>query len=134
MDRRTIARWTLGTLCLSLPGLWLCKLADRSEALSHSRLGGALELLFIVGACVGLPALAVIILAWKKAIREEVAARIASGDIDPSSMSAADRAALYAAYGSLPKWLYMPFLAVGVLMTVLTALGILGIVIWMIVS
>ena len=134
MHRRNIARLTLWTLGLSLPGLWLCKLADRSGSFSHSRFSEALEILFAAGACVGLLALAVIILAWKKPAREEIAQRIASGDIDPTKMSAADQAAFYAAYGSLPKWLYVLFLAVGVLMTVLAALGIIGIVMWMIVS
>ena len=134
MQRRMIARWTLGTLAFSLPGLWLCKLADRSEGVSRSVFGGALEALFTIGACIGLLAWAVIILAWKKPTREEIAERVTSGEIDPSKMSAVDQAAFCAAYGSLPKWLYVPFLAVGVLLTVLAGLGIVGMVIWMIVS
>ena len=134
MHRRTIARLTLWTLGLSLPGLALCKLADRSGGFSHSRFSGSLDVLFTIGACIGLLALAIIILAWKKPTREEVAERMASGDIDPSKMSAAEQAAFYAAYGSLPQWLYLPFLAVGVLLTVLAGLGIVGIVIWMIAS
>jgi hypothetical protein len=132
MHRRTIARWTFGTLALSLPGLWLCK--RTGEDFLHTRFGGALEMLFTVAACVGLLSFAVIILAWKKPTREEMAARITSGEIDPAKMSAVDQAAFYAAYGSLPRWLYLPFLTVGVLLTVLTALGIVGMVIWMIVS
>jgi hypothetical protein len=91
-------------------------------------------MLFTVAACVGLLSFAVIILVWKKPTREEIAARVASGEIDPAKMSAADQAAFYAAYGSLPRWLYLPFLTVGVLLTVLAALGIVGMVIWMIVS
>jgi uncharacterized membrane protein len=134
MHRRIIARLTLWTLGLSLPGLWLCKLANRSAAFSHSRFSSILEALFTVGACVGLLVLAVIILAWKKPTKEEIAQRVASGEIDLSKMSAAEQAAFYAAYGSLPRWLYLPFLAVGVLLTVLAGFGIVGIVIWMIVS
>lgn len=91
-------------------------------------------MLFTIGACVGLLSFAVIILAWKKPTREEMAERLASGEISPAQMSPADRAAFYAAYGSLPRWFYLPFLTVGVLLTVLAALGIVGMVIWMIVS
>src|ERR1044071_4349082 len=132
MHRRTIARWTFGILALSLPGLWLCKHAGADFL--HSKLGGALEMLFTIAACAGLLSFAIIILAWKKPTREEIAARVATGEIDPSRMSAGQPAAFYAAYGSLPRWLYLPFLAVGVLLTVLAALGIVGMVIWMIVS
>jgi hypothetical protein len=121
----------MGTLALSLPGLWLCKLAGGE--FSRSMFGGALEILFTTGACIGLLSLAVIILAWKKPTREQIAERVASGEIDPSKMSATEQAAFYAAYGSVPRWLYLPFLAVGVLLTVLAALGIVGMVIWMIV-
>ena len=131
MHRRTIARWTFGSLALCLPGLWLCKVAG--GRFSHS-VFGALELLFTIGACVGLLSWIVIVLAWKKPTREEVAERVTSGELDPTKLSPADRAAFYAAYGSLPRWLYLPFLAVGVLLTVLAALGIVGMVIWMIVS
>jgi hypothetical protein len=131
MHRRTIARWTFGALALCLPGLWLCKAAGGK--LPHS-VFGALETLFTIGACVGLLSFAVIILAWKKPTREEMAERVASGEINPAQMSLAERAAFYAAYGSLPRWLYLPFLAVGVLLTVLAALGIVGMVIWLIVS
>ena len=60
--------------------------------------------------------------------------RVASGEIDPASMSAADRTAFYAAYGSLPRWLYLPFLAVAIVLSILTCLGIIGILIWMIIS
>jgi len=93
-----------------------------------------LETLFTVGACIGLLFLAVITLAGKKLTREEIAQRVASGEINPTKMSAADRAAFYAAYGSLPRWLYLPFLAVAVVLAVLVCLSIVGIVIWMIVS
>jgi hypothetical protein len=132
MHRRTMARWTFGTFALSLPGLWLCNLAG--VEFSRSLYGGALEILFTIGACIGLLSLAVIILAWKKPTRGQIAERVASGEIDPSKMSATEQVTFYASYGSLPRWLCLPFLAVGVLLTVLAALGIVDIVIWMIVS
>jgi len=131
MQRRIIARWTFGSLALCLPALWLCKVAG--TRFSHSVLVD-LEMLFTIGACVGLLSWIVVVLAWKKPAREEMAERVAAGEIDPTKMSPPDRAAFCAAYGSLPRWFYLPFLAVGVLLTVLAALGIVGIVIWMIVS
>ncbi len=130
--RQTIARWTFGALAFSLPGLWLCHRAG-GDFLQLS-FGRVLETLFTVVACVGMLSWAVIILAWRKPTREEIEVRVQSGEIDPGKMSPLDRAALYAAYGSLPRWLYLPFLAVGVVMTILAALGIVGIVIWLLVS
>jgi hypothetical protein len=97
-------------------------------------LGVALQTLFTIGACIGLLGWIVIILAWKKPTNREIAERVASGDIDPAKMSPVEHARFYAAYGNLPKWLYVPVLAVGVLLTVLASLGIVGLVIWMIVS
>jgi len=91
-------------------------------------------MLFTVGVCIGLLSLAVIILAWKKPTREKIAGQVASGNVDPAKMSSANRATFYVAYGDLPRWLYLPFVVVGVLLTVLAGLGVIGIVIWMIVS
>ena len=93
-----------------------------------------MEILFTVGACVGLLSFAIVILLSKKPTREEMAARVASGEIDPTKMSAVQQAGFYAEYGRLPRWLYLPFLAVAVLLTILAAFGIVGIVIWMIIS
>ncbi len=131
MHCRTIARWTFRSIVLCLLALWLCKVAG--QRFSHP-IFGALETLCTVVACVGLLSWIFIVVAWKKPTREQIAQRVASGEIDPSTMSATEQAAFYAAYGSLPRWLYLPFLAVGVLLTVLAALGIVGMVIWMIVS
>ena len=111
MHRRTIARWTFGSLALCLPALWLCKVAG--EKFSHP-IFGALETLFTVGACVGLLSWIVIILASKKPSRDEMAELVSSGQVDLTKMSPTDQAAFYANYGSLPRWLYLPFLAVGV--------------------
>ena len=85
--------------------------------------------IFATGCCVGLS-----ILALRAPARADVQSRIVSGEIDPARMSRFQRVIFSAGYGSLPKWLYLPFLAVGVVMTALAALGILGIVLWMIFS
>jgi hypothetical protein len=123
-----VVYWVLGS---SFAGLGLCKFLDGgSGAFTRHGLGSVLVIAFSVVWCVGLIALLPLRVAWDKKHREEVARQVVAGQIDPAQMSALHQAAFYANYGSLPKWLYLPFLVLAVVLTAIVALAVIGMVIW----
>jgi hypothetical protein len=120
--------WILG---ISFAGLALCKFLDGARgAFTRGGFGSVLVIVFSVAWCIGLVALLPLRIAWDKKHRDEVARQVVAGEIDPAQMSPLRQAAFYANYGSLPKWLYLPFLVVGVALTAIVALAIIGMVIW----
>jgi hypothetical protein len=127
---RTLLLWIIAP---SLLGLGVCKLGDvlrnSNPTFSQTLPGRWLVAIFATGCCVGLS-----ILVLRAPGKADVQSRIGSGEIDPARTSLVQRVIFSDSYGSLPKWLYLPFLAVGVVMTALAALGILGIVLWTIFS
>ncbi len=130
---RRLISWKLicWVLVVSFAGLGLCKWLDGdSAAFTSTAPGKATVILFSVSWCVALILLLPFRVAWDKKDRRDIAHRVAAGEIDPSQMSPLRQAAFYANYGSLPRWLYVPFLVLGVILTFFTALGIVGMVIW----
>jgi hypothetical protein len=123
-----VVYWILG---VSFTGLALCKFLDGgSGAFAKDGVGRVLVIVFAVAWCVGLVALLPLRIVWDKKHRDEVVREVAAGEIDPAQMSPLRQAAFYANYGSLPKWLYLAFVAVGLVLTAIVALAIIGMVLW----
>ena len=50
--------------------------------------------------------------------------RVISGEVNPAAMGTLQRHLFYANYGSLPKWMFVPFVAVAVALSSIRALGL----------
>ena len=87
-------------------------------------------ILFSIAWCIGLIGFVPLRIAWDRQHRKEVARQVMAGKIDPSQMSPLRQHVFYANYGSLPKWLYLPFLVVAMILATIVALAIIGMVIW----
>lgn len=130
---REVISWRLVycVLGISFVGLALRKFLDGgSGAYTREGFGRVVVIVFTVAWCVGLVALLPLRIAWDKKHRDEVVSQVGTGEIAPSQMSPLRQAVFYANYGSLPKWLYLPFLVVVVVLTAIVALAIIGMVIW----
>lgn len=71
-----------------------------------------------------------ILLPWRvfmdRASVREMRQRVAAGEVDPERMNPVQQHLFYANYGSLPKWLYLPFVVVAVLLGSVFALALLA--------
>jgi len=110
----------------SFIGLALCRFLDgTNEAFTYDGLGRILVLCFAVGWSGCLIVLTPLRVFFDRRIRNEVRRRFTAGEIDPTLMSPLQRQVFYANFGSLPKWLYWPFLAVLGVLVFVFAVGII---------
>lgn len=128
--------WTLG---ISFAGQMACKFIDRfvlhgGEHFSDTKVGGVLVLICAIGWIVGLLLFLPLKLVGDKSEKQEMERRVREGELKPTEMSPLRRTVFFANYGHLPKWLYMPFLAIGLLLTAIVALIIVGLLFHLIAS
>jgi hypothetical protein len=120
--------WTLG---VSFIGLAACKFLDRyflvgGERFSQTKVGGVLLFVSAIGWIVGLLLLLPLKLLGGQSDKREIERQAREGQIKPAEMSPLRQAVFFANYGHLPKWLYMPFLVIGLLLTAIVAVIIVG--------
>jgi len=84
---------------------------------------------FAIGWIVGLLLLLPLKLVSKRREQQEVEMEIKLSEMPPLR-----RAVFYVGHGHLPKWLYVPFLVIGLSLTGITALIILGLLVHLITS
>jgi hypothetical protein len=61
---------------------------------------------------------------------EKVQAYVEAGWIKPEGMSLLDRIQFWAGFGNLPKWVYLPIVILACTLAGITALALIGMVIW----
>ena len=132
MRIQTVARWIFRIYCFSFLGLVLTKLVARALHASCSKPLRLLDAVFTTGFCVG--ALGILAFLPLRPRKKRILEWIRSGQLDLEKLSTWERAVFKANYADLPRWLYLPFLAVAVSLAILTALGIVGMLLWMILS
>jgi len=129
---RSVA-WTLG---MSFAGLGLCKAIDTlcfggTGEFMRSPIGEVIVWALSIAWLLGLLLLLPFWLLRNRPNTNEMERKIRSGEIDPSGMSLFRESVFFANYGHLPKWVYMPFLVVGLFLTGITILIIIGLVVYL---
>jgi hypothetical protein len=118
----------------SLGGLLLCRLIEftifrNGSHLDQTPVGLAvLRLLAIVFGGTTL-ILAPLRIFWDRSEVREMEKRVVEGEIEPESLSPFWKHLFYMNYGSVPKWVYMPFAIVAIALASILALGIIAFVV-----
>ena len=120
---------TFRLLVISFVGLGLCRLVDKaaygsSGQFDRSPVGMLLIIVFSVVWCGTLLVVGPLQLFYSRESRQEVRDRVARGEIDPAHMSPVQQHLFYANYGSLPRWLYLPFVIIAIILGSFLALGL----------
>ena len=113
----------------SFVGLALCRVVNRllfggNEQFDQTPVGKALILaLAVVWAGTVIVLVPVRVFCDRPRVRA-MRRRVLSGEVNPEAMGTLQRHLFYANYGSLPKWMLMPFVAVAVTLVSILLLGL----------
>jgi len=120
-------------LCLSFVGLGLIALTDKFTPIegvpfSKTNIGHSLQMALSIIWTVNLILFFPIRLFLDRPQSRKLEKMLKEGQIDFESIPAAQRAILRANYGSLPKWIYIPVLAIAFILAAVVLLIILIVV------
>lgn len=112
---------TLRLLAISFLGLLLCRLLEASGfggagRFDHSPIGRPLVIVFSIVWCGTLLVVFPLQVFCGRAARREIRDRFARGEFDPGRMSPVQRGVFLANCGSLPRWLYLPFVILAIVL------------------
>jgi hypothetical protein len=136
---RRVITWQVvsRTLVISFMGLLGCRLVDQifyggKGAFGKTPAGSFVIILCAIAWCVGLLVLVPLRVAWDKSRIDEIQRKIRDGEIDPTPLPLPRQMAFFASFGNLPKWLYLPVVAVawflvGVLVLIIGGLALASI-------
>ena len=124
----------LRLLAASFVGLALCRLIDYAsfggvEDFDRTPVGRVLTIFFGVVWGATLLFLVPLRLLGDRPKIHEMKRRVDQGEVDPRSMGPLRHHLFYANYGSLPKWLYRPFVVIALILGSIIALALIAFVV-----
>jgi hypothetical protein len=133
---RRVITWQVvwSILAVSFIGLFACRLVDRvfyagTDTFGKTPVGSFITIVFAIAWCIGLIVFVPLRVAWDRSRVAEVQRQMREGEIDPTRLPLPRQMIFYANFGNLPKWLYLPVVAVAWLLVAIFVLIVSGLLI-----